>query len=105
VYNKIGSQLVAETASNYHIPLYVCTDSWKFDPMSYFGFEQKIEERHKKEVWNINNKNIKISNYAFEIVNPKYIGGFFCEFGILSLNDLKNFFREEYPDLFIKIPK
>ena len=32
VINKIGSELFAEVARKYDIPVYVCTNSWKFDP-------------------------------------------------------------------------
>src|SRR3989344_7093168 len=71
VINKIGSELVAETSSLYKIPLYICTDSWKFDPKSLHGKETKIEYRSTKEIWENPPKGLKILNPAFEKINPK----------------------------------
>ena len=84
VINKIGSELVAEIAKNFDIPLYICTNSWKYDSKTIFGFDEKIEKRHKKEVWKNAPKNIKISNYAFEIIKPELITGIISELGIYT---------------------
>ncbi len=51
VINKIGSELFAEVANKFDIPVYVCTDSWKFDAQTIFGFDEAIEKRNAKEVW------------------------------------------------------
>ena len=45
VINKIGSELYAEIANKYDIPVYACTDSWKFDTETIFGYEEEIEKR------------------------------------------------------------
>lgn len=85
VINKIGSELVAETAFyNFRTPLYICTNSWKFDPRSLYDKETKIEFRSSKEVWDSKPKNINILNPAFEKINHKLIRGIVCEFGILT---------------------
>ena len=84
VINKIGSELMAEVANHYHIPVFVCTHSWKFDPMTVFGFEEEIEKRSEREVWKNPPEGVKISNFAFEKVDPKKITGIISELGILK---------------------
>ena len=44
VYNKIGSGVISEIAFNRKIPVYVCSDSWKFDPYTLLGKKEVIEE-------------------------------------------------------------
>lgn len=82
IINKIGSEMFAEIADKYNIPVYVASDSWKYDPRTMFGYEEKIEMRSPKEVWPNHPKNVKIMNYAFEKINPDLITGIICEKGI-----------------------
>lgn len=83
IYNKIGSELVAETCERYSVPLYICTISWAFDPRSIKGKETPIEYRDKKEVWENPPRNTNIVNPAFEKINPRLVSGIICEHGIL----------------------
>jgi len=96
VYNKIGSELVAMTAYEYEVPVYICTDSWKFTPKA----EEVIEERSSDEIWEKPPKNIIIHNMAFEKINPKYIQGIICEFGIFTPAEFVSQVRKKYPALF-----
>jgi ribose 1,5-bisphosphate isomerase len=82
VINKIGSELYAEIANKYDIPVYVCTDSWKFDTETIFGYEEKIEKRKGNEIWKNPPKGVTINNFAFEKVNPNLITGIISELGI-----------------------
>lgn len=100
VINKIGSELIAEMAYKYDIPVYVCTDSWKFDPLTVIGKETKIEERSPDEVWKNHPRNIKIANYAFEKVNPKLITGIITELGIYRPSVLLEEIKLAYPWMF-----
>jgi len=84
VINKIGSELFAEVAHGYDIPVYVCTNSWKFDPETVFGFTEEIEERPAAEVWDKAPKGVIIDNHAFEIVRPGLITGVITELGIFD---------------------
>lgn len=88
--NKIGSELVAEIAHKFDVPVYICTNSWKFDPDTVFGFDEKIEQRHEQEIWSYPPKGVTVNNYAFEIVSPELITGVISELGIYS------------PDVFIE---
>jgi len=82
VINKIGSELFAEIANKFDIPVYVCTDSWKFDAASVFGYEEDIEIRKSNEIWKRPPKGVKIHNYAFEKIDPYLITGIISELGI-----------------------
>ncbi|MCK5107580.1 MAG: hypothetical protein KAQ83_02545 [Nanoarchaeota archaeon] len=82
VVNKIGTQLIAEIADKYDIPLYVCTNSWKFDPVTIKGYDEVIEERNVDEVWPNPPKNVKIHNSAFDIIGPEHITGIISELGV-----------------------
>jgi len=84
VYNKIGSEMIAEIAKSRKIKVYVCASSFKLDPQTFFGFDEKIEQRHEKEVWKAPPRGVIISNYAFEKVAPKNIDGIISELGVLT---------------------
>jgi eIF-2B alpha/beta/delta-like uncharacterized protein len=82
IINKIGSELFAEAANRFQIPVYVCTTTWKFDPKTLFGFEEQIEKRARKEVWPNAPKNIVVDNHAFEIIDPSLVTAMITEIGI-----------------------
>jgi translation initiation factor 2B subunit (eIF-2B alpha/beta/delta family) len=84
IYNKIGSEMIAEIAKSRKIKVYICGRSWKLDPNTFFGFDEKIEQRNEKEIWRNSPAGVIISNYAFEKVHPKNITGIISEFGILK---------------------
>ena len=83
VINKIGSELFAEIAFLLDKPVYVATNSWKFDLGSVYGIEPNIEERIKKEVWPKSPRSIGINNLAFEKVHPRLISAIISEMGVL----------------------
>jgi len=97
VANKIGSALFAELADKYDVPVYVCTDAWKFDPMSVQGYEEKLEERDAKEVWPNPPKGVKIRNPAFELVDPCFIEGVISELGVYKLASFVSEVKKAYP--------
>ncbi len=97
IINKIGTELMCGVAASYKIPTYFCTHSWKFDPKTIKGFEEKIEERHTKEVWKNPPKGVKISNYAFEQVSRKLATGIISELGILTPDAFIAETKKTYP--------
>ena len=84
IYNKIGSETIAMLADYMDVPVYICSDSWKFDPLTIFGFDEVIEKRLSKEVWPNSPKNINIYNYAFDKISPKFITGIISELGVFG---------------------
>ncbi len=84
VYNKIGTEAFLIMAKKYKIPVYVCTDSWKFDPEH---MHEKIEFRKAEEVWKKPPKGVKIENPAFDEIEPELIKAIVSEIGVLSFNE------------------
>lgn len=104
VYNKIGSEMFCEIAEKYGVPVYVATDSWKFDPEAIYSKEEKIEERSPNEVWQIpKNLNISIRNYAFEAIEPKLIRAVISELGFFMKKSFIEEIKRAYPWLFTNI--
>jgi ribose 1,5-bisphosphate isomerase len=100
VVNKIGSELAAQICTNFDVPFYCCTNSWKFDPKTLFGFDEKIEMRHKKEVWDKPPKGVGINNYAFESVDSVLITGIISELGIYKSSVFIEELRRAYSWMF-----
>jgi ribose 1,5-bisphosphate isomerase len=100
VINKIGSEMVSEIANRFNIPVYICTNSWKFDPKTLFGFEEKIEKRYAKEVWPDAPEGVKINNMAFEKINPDLITGIISELGISAPEIFIEEVKQNYPWMF-----
>jgi len=102
VINKVGSELFAEAANKRNIPVYVCTNSWKFDPQTIFGFDEPIEKRFGKEVWDNPPKNVRIDNFAFEKIDPELITGIITELGIYKPQKLIDAVKKNYPGIIKK---
>jgi len=97
VINKIGSELVAETAQRFRKKLYICTSSWAFDPRSLHHLETPMEYRDTKEVWKNAPKNIRVLNPSFEKIDPRKITGIISEFGTLKPRQfIKRIKKEEW---------
>lgn len=86
VANKIGTAIAVDLAKGYDIPVYFCTDSWKFDPLTISGGHEEIEVRNPEEVWERPPKNVHINNFAFDLVHPNGISGVISELGVLSMD-------------------
>ena len=84
VINKIGSEMFAEIADRFDIPFYVCSDSWKYDSMTMFGFEEEIETRYESEVWDKPPRGVKINNISFEKIDPELITGIISDIGVFG---------------------
>ena len=100
VINKIGSELFAETAHKKEVPVYICTDSWKFDIDTVFGYDEEIERRSEEEIWKDKPKGVKISSYAFESINPELITGVISELGVYNIETFIEEVKINYPWLF-----
>jgi ribose 1,5-bisphosphate isomerase len=99
-YNKVGSEMFAEIANKLDVPVYIVTDSWKFDPRTVFGFNEEIEKRSSKEIWPNAPKQIKIENFAFEKIDPKLISGIISEIGIFKPQMFVEEIKSKYSFMF-----
>ncbi|RMD45148.1 MAG: hypothetical protein D6831_04170 [Aquificota bacterium] len=100
VINKIGSSLFAEVAHKYDVPVYICTNSWKFDADTFFGSDEIIEFRRESEVWIRKPKNVEIINPAFEQIQSEFITGIISELGIYNPVVFVQEVKREYPWMF-----
>jgi ribose 1,5-bisphosphate isomerase len=98
--NKIGTEMLAEAAHDCRIPAYSCTNSWKFDPHTLYGFDEEIEQRDPNEVWENPPKGVTIYNPAFEITAPDIFTGVITELGIYKPEALVHAVKDEYPWMF-----
>jgi len=92
VYNKVGSEMFAIIAKEQKIPVYICSDAWKFSKI-----EEVVEHRSPDEVWHNPPGGVKIENPSFEKIDPKLIKGIISELGILSHKDFLKKVKEAYP--------
>lgn len=97
VVNKIGTTMFVEFARLYQIPVYSCTNSWKFDPETITGADEEIEERDPKEVWENAPAGIKIINPAFELTTADQINGIITELGVYKPETLITEIKKAYP--------
>lgn len=100
VINKIGTELMMEAAKRNSVLCYVCTNSWKLDPRTQFGFDVEIEKRFSQEVWKNPPRGVKISNFAFEKCNPNIIDGIISELGVFKPATFVEEARNRYRDFF-----
>ena len=100
VINKIGSELIAEAAEKYQVPVYICTNSWKLDPQTCYGIDERIETRPRNEVWPHSPKSVHIINPAFEKIHPDLITGIISELGVHSPEVFFEEVKKTYPFIF-----
>jgi len=100
IYNKIGSEMFAIIANNYKIPVYIATDSWKFDARSIYGEETKLEKRPTEEIWENPPKGVKILNPAFEKIDSNLVTAIISELGFLLHKSFMEELRKKHNFIF-----
>ena len=81
--NKIGSRLLALSARELHVPLYVCTTLLKYNPDTRLGRRSEIEMRESQEIWPEHPEGVSVINPAFESIASQYISAFITEYGLI----------------------
>lgn len=81
--NKIGSRLLALSARELHVPLYVCTSLLKYNPDTILGSRSEIEMRESEEIWPDHPEGVSVFNPAFESIASQYISSYITEFGLI----------------------
>jgi ribose 1,5-bisphosphate isomerase len=86
VINKIGTSQLALAANERRVQFNVCTETYKFSPMTLFGEMVEIEERDCGEVADAEAlpKDVKVYNPVFDTTPARYIDAIITELGILS---------------------
>ena len=81
--NKIGSRLLALSARELHVPLYVCTSLLKYNSETVLGRRAQIEMRESAEIWPDHPEGVRVYNPAFETIASQYISAFVTEYGLI----------------------
>lgn len=97
IVNKTGTGLFAEIAIKHDIPIFVCMNSWKFDPVTIHGFDEVIEHRNRTEVWKGASKGLKVFNPAFEVIDSQKITGVISELGVYRPEVFPELVARSYP--------
>jgi ribose 1,5-bisphosphate isomerase len=88
VINKIGTNQISLLCKKYAVKHYAVMSTHKFEPGTFLGKQEPIEEREAEEVWSAKEKNtfgarrVKIKNPAFDRTDASTIEGVICELGV-----------------------
>jgi eIF-2B alpha/beta/delta-like uncharacterized protein len=97
IINKVGSFGMALSSYYSDVPVYIAASLLKIDMLDNI----KIEQRESKEVWMDAPVNLKILNFAFDVVPSKLIKGIICEFGVIKPKEIKKYIKKYYNFLFL----
>ena len=88
IINKIGTNQISSLCKQYDVKHYAVASTHKFEPETFFGKDEIIEQREEVEVVNKKDKNyskkVKILNPAFDRSDSSQIEGIICENGIFT---------------------
>ena len=98
--NKIGTSLLALSADEARTDFASCFELLKFDSLTSEGYNEIIEQRDKKEVWNTRIKNINIANPAFDFTPHDYVDFVITNKGVSSLENVPNLIDKYYKWMF-----
>lgn len=84
VINKIGTNEISLSAKRFGVPHWVATSSFSFDPLTFFGWSEPIEERSWKEIWPNKPKMVRVLNHAFDETPAEQVKQIISEFGARS---------------------
>lgn len=84
--NKVGTSHLALAAHEARVNFYVCTETYKFSPMTLFGDTVTIEEREISEVVRPGEvrDTVKIFNPVFDSTPAAYIDAIVTELGMMG---------------------
>lgn len=103
--NKIGTSQLALAANEARVQFYVCSETYKFSPMTLFGDMVTIEERDPEEViMNADlDSRVKIFNPVFDSTPGKYIDSIITEIGMISPGSVYNIMVSKLGNDFLQI--
>lgn len=84
--NKIGTSQLASAAHEARVQFYVCSETYKFSPMTLFGDMVTIEERDIGEIVSKGEirDTVKVFNPVFDSTPAAYIDAIITELGMIS---------------------
>ena len=98
--NKVGTSQVALAANESRVQFYVCSETYKFSPMTLFGDLVTIEERdHAEVIWDAKlEPSVKIFNPVFDSTPSKYIDAIITEVGMISPGSVYHVMTQQLGD-------
>ena len=84
--NKVGTSMVALAAHEARVQLYVCSETYKFSPMTLSGEMVKIEEREVSEIIAPGDlpEGVRVFNPVFDCTPASHIDGIITELGLMA---------------------
>ena len=103
--NKVGTSQVALAANEARVQVYVCSETYKFSPMTLFGDMVTIEERDHAEVIGDAKlePGVKIFNPVFDSTPSKYIDAIITEIGMISPGSVYHVMTSQLGDEIFKL--
>ena len=102
--NKVGTSQLALAANEARVQFYVCSETYKFSPMTLFGDMVTIEERDISEVVRPGEipDSVKVFNPVFDSTPAKYIDAIITELGMISPGSVYDIMVRQFGDLLFK---
>ena len=84
--NKVGTSQLALAAHEARVQFYVCSETYKFSPLTLFGDRVTIEERDIDEIVRGDDlpPSVKVFNPVFDSTPARYIDAIITELGMMS---------------------
>ena len=102
--NKVGTSQLALAANEARVQFYVCSETYKFSPMTLFGDMVTIEERDISEVVKPGEipDSVKVFNPVFDSTPAKYIDAIITELGMISPGSVYDIMVRQFGDSLFK---
>jgi len=103
--NKIGTSQLALCANEARVPFYVCSETYKFSPLTILGDTVTIEERGSEEIVKPGeiSDSVGIFNPVFDLTPAKYIDAIITEVGIVCPGSVYDIMVRQFGDNSIKM--
>ncbi|MBQ8179373.1 MAG: ribose 1,5-bisphosphate isomerase [Candidatus Methanomethylophilaceae archaeon] len=98
--NKVGTSQLALAAHEARVQFYVCSETYKFSPMTLYGDMVTIEERDISEVVRPGEvpDSVKIFNPVFDSTPARYIDAIITELGMISPGSVYDVMVRQFGD-------
>ncbi len=102
--NKVGTSQLALAANEARVQFYVCSETYKFSPMTLFGDMVTIEERDISEVVRPGEipDSVKVFNPVFDSTPARYIDAIITEEGMISPGSVYGIMVRQFGDSLFK---
>lgn len=102
--NKVGTSQLALAANEARVQFYVCSETYKFSPMTLFGDMVTIEERDISEVVRPGEvpDSVRVFNPVFDSTPARYIDAIITEQGMVSPGSVYGMMVRQFGDSLFK---